>query len=1208
MMSKMSLELSPVSPTLLLLLLLCSRMVPSMVASHSHHQEARVELSNSTFRCIERERQALLHFKQGLVDDHGILTSWGSLDDEHQYHHRDCCQWKGVQCCNSTGHVISLDLRATQCVVEYGYCINGLRGNIGSSLLVLGHLNYLDLSGNDFQKSAIPHFIGSLIRLAYLNLSYSNLGGEIPQQFKNLSNLQTLDLSDNFFLHAKRFAWASTLTSLKTLDLSWVRLTDATDWVHVINSLPSLTHLTLVFCYLPNLSTISLVNSSKSLAYIHLGNNFLSATSVYPWLFNLSFLSHVDLSFNNLQAPVPEAIINLNFLSYLDLSSNQLQGPIPEVIVNLNSLSYMNLSINKLKGPILEAIVNLNSLTYLDLSGNKLQGPMPKAIANLNSLLHLGLSTNQLQGPIPEEIVNLNSLSYLDLSYNQLQGLIPKAIFNLNSLSYLDLSNNQLQGLIPEATVNLSSLSHLGLSNNHLQGPIPKTFVNLISLSYLDLSNNKLQGLIPKGIGSMKSLSYLDLSYNQFAGGVPKSFKHLCRLYELHLNENNLTGDIFSLFQSPSGCIKRSLETLSLEKNNLSGSLPDFSRFQSLAYLNLSYNKLNGSFPSLLNKQSSLKSLSLGNNQITGPFPDDLGQFFELVTLDLSSNFLNGTITEAHLSDLSKLNSLTLDLSFNKLLAFNISPNWATPSKFLDILLLDSCRVGPNFPNWLQTQHDLFYLSISDARISDTLPRWFWGIFDPSSSAYVNLSHNEIRGALPNSGVQNFGVDVLDLSYNSLEGSIPSLLTQVEYLDLSNNKLSGPISSWSLTANATLQFLDVTNNNLSGELPDCWMYINQVEVLNLGNNSFSGNIPNSFGNLTSLVVLDLSHNNFSGEVPLSMKYCTSLQILDLSENLFSKQVPYWFGNNLVMLNVLILRQNEFFGNLPWEICHLRDIQILDLSLNHITGTIPNCLYNSTFLSGEFNSAKTHHNLNNSGWINIDAGDWELDKVVSTTAKIDIHAYLVWKGSRREYWKNLALLRTIDLSSNKLTGEIPYEISFLIELQSLNLSRNYLTGSIPQKFGQLRNLESLDLSKNQLSGEIPTSLSNLNFLSTLDFSYNNLSGKIPSATQLQSFDESTYMGNPYLCGTPLQKKCGEDANQSTHHDIEEAKDRDNEFPSLGLYISIGLGFITGFWGACGILLFKRSWRYAYFRFFNHLYDRIFVLLAVYITRPRAQCQA
>ena len=84
--------------------------------------------------CIESERQALLQFKQDVVDDFRFLSSWGSGEDK-----RDCCQWTGVECDNHTGHVIMLDLSE-----------QFLGGKIGPSLAELQHLKHLNLSSNFF--------------------------------------------------------------------------------------------------------------------------------------------------------------------------------------------------------------------------------------------------------------------------------------------------------------------------------------------------------------------------------------------------------------------------------------------------------------------------------------------------------------------------------------------------------------------------------------------------------------------------------------------------------------------------------------------------------------------------------------------------------------------------------------------------------------------------------------------------------------------------------------------------------------------------------------------------------------------------------------------------------------------------------------------------------------------------------------------------
>ncbi|XP_040368067.1 putative receptor like protein 25 isoform X2 [Rosa chinensis] len=71
---------------------------------------------------------------------------------------------------------------------------------------------------------------------------------------------------------------------------------------------------------------------------------------------------------------------------------------------------------------------------------------------------------------------------------------------------------------------------------------------------------------------------------------------------------------------------------------------------------------------------------------------------------------------------------------------------------------------------------------------------------------------------------------------------------------------------------------------------------------------------------------------------------------------------------------------------------------------------------------------------------------------------------------------------------------------MTELISLNLSRNKLMGNLPEDFGNMKMLESLDLSRNQISG------------------------RIPSGTQLQGFNASQYMGNLGLCGPPLTPSC------------------------------------------------------------------------------------
>ena len=62
--------------------------------------ENQSQTNNVTVKCIKSEREALVRFKEGVIDFPGKLSSWVG---------EDCCQWKGVEC-DESDHVIKLNL------------------------------------------------------------------------------------------------------------------------------------------------------------------------------------------------------------------------------------------------------------------------------------------------------------------------------------------------------------------------------------------------------------------------------------------------------------------------------------------------------------------------------------------------------------------------------------------------------------------------------------------------------------------------------------------------------------------------------------------------------------------------------------------------------------------------------------------------------------------------------------------------------------------------------------------------------------------------------------------------------------------------------------------------------------------------------------------------------------------------------------------
>jgi Leucine-rich repeat (LRR) protein len=89
-----------------------------------------------------------------------------------------------------------------------------------------------------------------------------------------------------------------------------------------------------------------------------------------------------------------------------------------------------------------------------------------------------------------------------------------------------------------------------------------------------------------------------------------------------------------------------------------------------------------------------------------------------------------------------------------------------------------------------------------------------------------------------------------------------------------------------------------------------------------------------------------------------------------------------------------------------------------------------------------------------------------------------------------------LLRLLDLSGNRLEGPVPAELKDVKYLTYLDLGGNMLTGVIPPGLGNLTGLTELDLHDNQLEGPIPVELAALENLQVLYLHDNRLSGIIP----------------------------------------------------------------------------------------------------------------
>ncbi|XP_021813238.1 LRR receptor-like serine/threonine-protein kinase FLS2 [Prunus avium] len=903
---------------------------------------------------------------------------------------------------------------------------------------------------------------------------------------------------------------------------------------------------------------ISCNNRTGHVAKMDLRNTYDKSTAVEEW-------DEFAYSQSRLGGKINPSLLSLKQLHYLDLSLNNFEGiQIPKFFGELKTLRYLNISFAEFTGEIPPSLGNLSNLNYLDVcfSSSKIYSKNLNWLSHLSSLKYLNLNEVDLSSSTGWlHVVNmLPSLLELHLSLCGIESL-PLSLHKINftSLLVLDLSFNDF---------NTSSF--------------PSWIFNLTSLKELDLSHNSFSAPFPVDLGNLKSLEYLDLSHLGLRGsGVPRVIGNLCKLKTLHLPENNFDGGgIEEFWGSLSNCPNN---TLVLESLDLSGCV------------------LEGQLPASLGMLKSLQYLDLSCNHMNGSIPQSLGQLSELVELNLSLNSWEGILTEAHFINLTKLKSLSIGNNLDDIekpmpIVFNLSYDWV-PSFKLHTIVIRNYKVGPGFHVWLQSQTELVQVVLRRTGISDSIPEeWFLKL--SSRLEYLDLSYNQFRGRLSSNQLMRFPkLRLLNLAHNQFEGPFPLWSTNASYFDLESNLFYGPIPSNfdklmpkleelyisenhlngtippSICNMQNLTVLSLRSNHFSGKFPHTWSSWSQITIVDAAYNNLSGNIPTSMGILSTLEILKLNNNNFGDKIPDSLHNCSVLKSIDLGGNKLSGRIPPWIGgSNVSMLCMLRLRSSFFTGHIPRQLCNLGYLHILDLSHNNFSGTIPRCFNNLTSL------IRNVSNIYN---------DYYLPQTMVTL-----------KGQERVYNTTLMLVKSIDFSSNILEGEIPQEIGGLTLLGTLNLSRNHLTGNIPSIIGNMHELETLDLSNNRLSGQIPQTLESLTFLSHLNLANNNLVGRIPLGSQLQTFTYSIYMGNPSLCGFPLPTKCpGDDTLTITNakRSNEDGNDK------MWFYVGMVLGFIVGFWGVCGTLLVKKSWRYAYFRFFDDIKDKVTLAIELKVTR-------
>ncbi|KAJ9687179.1 hypothetical protein PVL29_015863 [Vitis rotundifolia] len=286
-------------------------------------------------------------------------------------------------------------------------------------------------------------------------------------------------------------------------------------------------------------------------------------------------------------------------ITQLKVYALDVVGVIPDELWNLTFLTSLNLGQNYLTGPLSASIGNLTSMQYFGFGTNNFSGSLPSELGNLVKLEELYFDSSGVSGEIPSTFANLQSLTLVWASDNELTGNIPDFIGNWSKLTDLRLQGNSFEGPIPSSFSNLTSLTDLTISDISNGSSTSLEFIkDMKLLSTLVLRNNNISDSIPSNIGQFGSLTQLDLSFNNLSGQLPESLFNLSQLTYLFLGNNQLTGSLPS---------QKSTSLLNIWRTI-------YSTFP-LCYAcsDLSYNGLSGSFPSWGNEENLQLNLVANN-------------------------------------------------------------------------------------------------------------------------------------------------------------------------------------------------------------------------------------------------------------------------------------------------------------------------------------------------------------------------------------------------------------------------------------------------------------------------------------------------------------------------------------------------------------------------------------------------------------------
>jgi len=914
---------------------------------------------------------------------------------------------------------------------------NGFTGQLPPEIAKLSELKTLSMDDNDLEGS-LPTELLQLTQLSSLRLKSNGFSGTLPGFITEMTSLTFLDLSrqtkSNGGFSGPLIDFADHI-SLRRLDLSSNRI----DGTIPSSFLSGVDSNTFEFANLSSNHLIGTVPASISgLHDIYLQDNYL--TVIAPSVCDESHGGPIAQfgcdavlcrigTYNSLgrQQSYDTECLSCPMAKYLG-STTCPDAPLQPPTASPTSIGG-EIDVDMSEREILERFYgacNGNEWTEKDLwmsdeqvcrwdgircdedgyivevilRSNNLDGTVPSLLFHLPKLETLNLDGNSVKMSF-EDIGLATSLTSIDLSHTDLTSL--KGISKAKVLTDLYVTSNRLKGPFPEEVLQLSTLNRLSLALNQLTGTLPDGIGDLSQLEFLSLHGNDFTGTIPPSLGNLSDLLFLFLQSNSLRGGVPSSFSNFIIMWFLDLSEQKSADNV-----------------------GLTGPLPDFSDFKSLRRLALNENSFTGTIPSTMLQNINVEDfeyVDVSSNSLTGEIPLNLKNL-PLDGVYLADNQLtsieSGFCDNPDNTDNDLIQKYGCDAILCAVGTYNTKGRQEGDA--------DNCQSCPGSGSYLgMTSCSAFTTPSPTPSPIEPLPdvdmselevlhalyntcggeRWHRndGWMDPS------VSHCQWFGIRCMEREDGLAVASVMLSSNNLIGTPPVELYQLRHLE-------------TLVLDNNMILFDFTNVNHAS-------FLETLDLSQTGIVSLKG-----LDKAKSLVELRLDGNNLEGPIPEELLSLTNLQELSIDDNRFNGQVPPAIGGlkNLLLFSAI---SNFLTGELPQEMEKLEDLVTLHLQQNKLT----------SIGKPDFNKMKA--------------------------------------------------LSFLDLSHNNINGPL-LAFDQLTDMRRLDLSFNKFRGPIPTTFLQNTNsefLDHIDLSSNRLSGNVPSELAHLGMIDLMDNQFSSVASEV-----------------------------------------------------------------------------------------------------------------